>query len=768
MGQNVEITLDAKEAGAVRAWLAVQRAVDGYSASLGQVDEATAKNAKAAAEFDRAHAQAMNNAKRVLESLMTPQQKYQQSLESLASLHSRGLLSTEQYLAAMKKEKAALDAGDPAVQQEIQRKKQLEAAGRALTASTQTATERYRDSIARVNELRASGVISEQAYARAVRSAREELLSASGHVSKRVQAEEELSAELKRNSDLEAQRAAIAQRVLQSIQTPQQRYNLQLRELSLLRKENRLTEEQYAAAVRKSKAELDSATQSSSGWMKSVGTTVAAATAGYFSVSAAIGGIKTALDTVMESNRKFIEDGEKASQTYDRIFRQFRIQADLRGVQGGAAKNRILNIAESAGFSEEKATSAATALVSAGVSAEEASGGALEGFLNTLNAQGLRESDPQQFAESIAQYLNSQGMTVNTENMKMLGVQLQSLKETKVKLTDLPQLAQIGAGLKGKLSEQEQVAMFATLGDTLGSNIASTRMADIFKNLSVAGGKEDAKEQLKLAGLKPEDIDFHGEDLRTVMQRLNAALDKLKPEQQDILLAKVIEGGNISTFRLLQSEMPRIMQRAANLNDVATYEEDVAEGSSGVNAAMVRQQLRRNRILAERSTNGNLLGAELEQASLERGDAPVVQDAVKGAYDFARYLNVFGFSDDYAAQAASAAVNSQTYTGIVPSLFGTAASLGSGNFAGSAMGLWSGGRSALSVADAAAEETAKARDAATIRMASSLDNSLEIQKRQLAIDEERLRLERNGGNRPNTTPAAPVRSAARASAEGSP
>ena len=95
MSQSVEFVLDGKEAGAVRAWLAVQRAQEAAAASLGKIDVAQEKNAKSAADWDRI-------AQKTLRDLETPQQRHNNRLKELSELLSRGKLNFEQFTGAAK------------------------------------------------------------------------------------------------------------------------------------------------------------------------------------------------------------------------------------------------------------------------------------------------------------------------------------------------------------------------------------------------------------------------------------------------------------------------------------------------------------------------------------------------------------------------------------------------------------------------------------------------------------------------------------------
>jgi myosin heavy subunit len=714
VSNRVEFILDGKEAGLVRAWLAASRSVEAYQASLGGVDIAQTASAKSAAEHNRELARAQQ----LLRSIETAEEAHARQLKEIDTLQWKGLLTTKQAYQLSKQLIHAKFEDKAATEAQAAAHRRLQEVARGAIQSTTTAIERYRANVADLRAAKEKGLLTEEQYTRAVRKQREELLQLTGRLDERKRAERELA---------EQQR-----RTLESIATPQEKFNAQLRTLSRLRRENRLTEEQYAAAVKKSKDELKNAKTENQSLMDMVQSRVTGAVAAYASVTAAVGTIGAALRQVIEVNRQFTEEAEQAGRVYDKIFRQFRIQADLRGLEGKEAQNRILDIGEQTGFTEEQATSAATALVSAGVSAKDASGGALKEFIGILNAQGLRDEDPRQYAEAIAQYLNSQGMEVNEANVRAVGIKLQSLKDTKFKLTDLPQLAQIGSGLQGRLSVDEQFATIATLGDSLGANIASTQMRDIFKNLEVAAGKEDAVKALKEIGLTPDQVDFQGEDFSQVMSTLGKALESVSPERQTVVLGKLVEGTNIGTFRLMQAEMARIQGRAGNLNQTEVYDADVAEGSSGRDAAQNRQALRRRRILAERDQLGDLLKGEIAQDSLESNEAPILGWLRDKIFDTTRFLTGDQGAGVFAQEfGVNAVTDSGVQTGVAGSLV-----MGQSLIA-------SIGKELFRVAFESQQQVAERQAAVTERMA----NSIEQMGRML---EEQNRLMGAGGGRPNT------------------
>ncbi len=605
--------------------------------------------------------------------------------------------------------------------------------GLQLLKSLETADEAYARREREIIDLLAQGGITSRESRQALQRLNDERERGSEATQRQARQEKEL--------------ASLQQRVLASIQTPQQKYNQQLAELNRLRGANKLNEQQYAAAVRKSRNELEASNKANGGFFDSVMGKASSVAAGYLSVAGAVQGVRSALGFVIDANREFITQAEEVAEKYDKIFRQFRIQAGLRGLQGEKAQSQITAIAEEAGINTEIAGSAATALVSSGVSVQDATGGGLRGLLAILNAQGLQESDPTQYAEAIAQYLNSQGMAVNDQNVRDVGVRLQSaaMKETKFKLTDLPQLAQIGAGLKGRLTTEEQFAAISTLGDTLGAPIAATQMRDIFKNLEVAGGKKDATEWLKKMGLKPKDVDFQGESFSTVMKTMQAGLKRLSPEDQNIALNKIVEGTNIGTFRLMMDEMPRILQRSGQLNDVAGFESDVKEGSSGLNRALVRQQIRRERLQLERDNTGKLISGEIAGQSLESGETPALTDFRTETFRRLQYLT---------GSNEAGIVGQQVAVGLAQdklSLRSQTEAAGIGLLTGNQLigGLITTVKTAIASAESGGQAASDAQQRVSERMASSIE-----QTNRLLTEQNRLL---NGGNnKPNVAPPKPV------------
>lgn len=333
-----------------------------------------------------------------------------------------------------------------------------------------------------------------------------------------------------------AEFGAKAKKLLADLETPQQKHNRKLAEYSELRRRNLLDENQYAAAVRKSKAEMDSAGESGATSLASVGAKLTALVGGYSLVTGAV-------REFISANVDLEKKAEEISDRYDVMFRRFQAMAGMKLLEGDAAKARIKQIAvDRALESVDQAESGATGLTSAGFSGQDASGFALNALLKTVSAQQLvgKRVDPGTIAASSAQYLASQDKELTGQNLLGLSVAIQSLKDTPIVIEDLKYLAKQGKSLsKAGLTEEEQLASFAVLRKSFDPSEAGVGLRNISLHMATASGAKDKVAALGEIGLKPEDIDMVGESFTTALGKLNAAINTA-PEKDRNRLRKVL------------------------------------------------------------------------------------------------------------------------------------------------------------------------------------------------------------------------------------
>lgn len=378
-------------------------------------------------------------------------------------------------------------------------------------------------------------------------------------------------------------------------------------------------------------------TQSNS-FFKGMSSNLASMAAGYVSVAGAAA-------LWMNANRDIIQQADEVGAKYDEIFRKFRIQTGLRGIEGKQAQGRILEIAERQSMTSEQATGAATQLVSSGFTAQEASGGSLEEFLRILNASNAsgKEVDSVGLAKALAGYLDAQGLDKNEKNVALVGRSVQALfKDTNLQLADLQELAKVASVFKGKLSIEEQLGAFSSLvGPGRPGAEAKTGLRNFVLQSATASAQKEKVKSLDEIGLKPTDIDFVGENLDQVLDRLAEGLAKLPEEQRLPVLTKIYEKENAAVVQDLINNRDKITDSYAVQQNDEAFMADVNEATSGRNAALRRLEVRKEnrRFKEDRMEELRLLAAE-EYLEKNTNMSPAQRDSELSGYKTATYLGV--------------------------------------------------------------------------------------------------------------------------------
>ncbi|QDU03144.1 Phage-related minor tail protein [Gimesia chilikensis] len=374
-------------------------------------------------------------------------------------------------------------------------------------------------------------------------------------------------------------------------------------------------------------------TQSNS-FFKGMSSNLASMAAGYVSVAGAA-------SLLINANREIIEQAEEAASKYDELFRKFRIQSGLRGIEGDKARERILEISERQAVTSEQGSGAATQLVSSGFSAQEASGGSLEEFLRILNASNAsgKEVDSAGLAKALSSYLDAQGLDKNEKNVALVGRSVQALfKNTNLQLADLQDLAKVSSVFKGKLSIQEQLGAFSTLVDSMPASEAKTGLRNFVLQSATASAQDEKVKTLDELGLKPTDIDFVGENLDQVLERLSNSLSKLPEEEQLPALTKIYEKENAAVVKSLIDKRGKVTDSYAVQQNDEAFIADVNEATSGRNAALRRAEARRERRRFQEDQQDKLKKMEAEALMEAEGASPFRRDLNLKGYDWARYL----------------------------------------------------------------------------------------------------------------------------------
>ena len=270
-------------------------------------------------------------------------------------------------------------------------------------------------------------------------------------------------------------------------------------------------------------------------------TDLAKMAAGWFSVQAGINLAKDALKFYIQANKEAAQQSRQATQTIDKSFRQFLVQAEIgvndkelaakfKRLVGASAKTAAVSFSESADV--------ARSLKSTGFSLDQIEGGALDVALQAINATNVtgKNADPEQFTRSIVALLNSTGQEKTTANFRRAAIAVQSnFRGGNLEPQDLPALAESSSKLTNfaNVPLNEQIALLTTLKETNTSGAkAATGLGNIAQILGTASENAAVKKGLRQAGIDPEEVDFEGEHIGQVLDLFAERLGKLTPEKR--------------------------------------------------------------------------------------------------------------------------------------------------------------------------------------------------------------------------------------------
>ena len=357
-------------------------------------------------------------------------------------------------------------------------------------------------------------------------------------------------------------------------------------------------------------------------------------------ITALIGGyvsLRGAVSALISANREAQAQAEAAISKQEDLLIRYRAQGGLDKLRGDEAKKAIYKAALTTATTAEDAFGAAQAMVSTGFDPKAVEDGSLTEFLKLLKAQALHPNkavSPQEMAESVSQFMTANNLSKSPENMSAMAVAVQGLKATPLKMSDLPQLSEHSGTLKelGGLDWKDQLAVFSHLRGTETAEMAGTHLREIVRQLATEGGSAKSTGQLAKMGMRPEDVDFIGEDFFEVMRRLKAGLERLPEEERKVAADTLVEGRNISSlFRVMNSE-DEIKALKGQMGDRKGFDADFEMTSTGKNAASIRLD---TAIEMKQSSRDIDSKNDRKRFVLETENmTPIKKAMVRGVYDF--------------------------------------------------------------------------------------------------------------------------------------
>lgn len=376
-------------------------------------------------------------------------------------------------------------------------------------------------------------------------------------------------------------------------------------------------------------------------WMSKGAGRIAGMAAGYVSLTGVIQG-------VVAANQQMAEAAEAASMKYDTLFRKINVQANTQGVLGEEGKQRVIQTAKANASDVTESAAIAQALASSGFNAQEATGSGLDAVLKAQAAMGQQGSGQgANIAESTAKYMNAMQIPMTGENMRreMMAMQ-QASKLGFAKFEDMGQLSGKVGGFAGRASSADVMAAFnVARKNSKSADEASTGLKIFGDRLMGAKGDPQRERELKKAKLNPEDVDFIGENMDTVMERLDGALKSMPETERAGWMQRVFGTEAAGVAGNLIENRGEMKSFRAVMGDEAAFNRDVQEMNTGEAAGRRRQQVESERLAEKKSKNfaGKLTGAQNVDA---REDIDPYSTYVSSAA--ANFFSGFGYSPDQA------------------------------------------------------------------------------------------------------------------------
>lgn len=388
-------------------------------------------------------------------------------------------------------------------------------------------------------------------------------------------------------------------------------------------------ENKLAQVSKKSKAQGESVAQTLDKWGKKA-----------LSIATAYNVIEGAIQGVISSNREMLAEADQLAEKYDDLRRRLSVQS---GEAIGANQGFIDQVALDYAVPRDELFEASKTLKGAGFVDEKSLPELVKFKLSTASEMSLSE-----LAKPIAQTLKAYGVPTNAAGIAQHTRDYAPVyKFTDVQAEHESELAKVGSLAKNSgIDHRQLLATFAATYDVIGS---ASEVATVLKGsaLRLAAPDPSGLAAFKKLGLDRRDVDLHGESFLDAMDRIEASLAKLDPEERtavakDIFKSEGIAGalsimGRVNKARSLIHEMEN---QPANVIDV-----EVEKMTTGLAAETRRAAIRREIAVEKEADPDRFVKDTIDAISLERGAGGLSRWAIKQQYDLMRSV---GFSPESA------------------------------------------------------------------------------------------------------------------------
>ena len=324
--------------------------------------------------------------------------------------------------------------------------------------------------------------------------------------------------------------------------------------------------------------------------------------AGYVSLRAAIGAVRTVggavLSDFVASNQQLTQQVDQFADTLADAEIKLQIQGQLNEDE---VREQIRRIAQERvnlpTASLVESVNLQRQLFSSGFQAEDVVSGELQRVFLELRAAtnqfGRGAEVPEAAIRALAAELAARGDDVNARNTRLLAQQVTELfSGTNIQLPDVGFLARNSAGLQAAgIGREESLSAFAALIDLTGSaEIAATQLTQITSALANAATRSETLE--RDFGLDSSQFDLVGEGTRpllTSIAALTEGLSRLDDEQRQLALLEIFPKRAQFAFQTLADNTQRVEDNFSNLtNGLTAFDGAVSAFSESTVAARAR------------------------------------------------------------------------------------------------------------------------------------------------------------------------------------
>lgn len=424
----------------------------------------------------------------------------------------------------------------------------------------------------------------------------------------------------------EMKRAREVEAALKKAQSPAEKYNATLREYKRDLEAGRITQEQFNKlrdvelrqlnALNPKVAQHGRAVEKSAASNRTYAESLASVGAKMFASAGVIAG----LTQIIKLNHEAEKSARETVLSLDELTRVFMVQAGLGQLEGREARGKILEVAQENAVTPEKAFETSTQLISSGFSFEDSIDEALDIVLKALASANLKGASPAELIQALSKAMASYGMERNAKNLTDLLVRMRGLfAGTDVQVSDLSDFSKaLPAARMADIDIETTLSALTQLRERWGPAEAATLFRNVIQNVQTAGSSPEKVRVLESMGLTPADVDFEGETMDQVFERIRRGLERLPPEGRVGAVAKIVEKANVGAFMALAEGAEERQRLGAMQRDRGGFVKGVITGQSGPAAARNRiavQSARDDLAKEEKHTRDAIA---IEQIQLDR------------------------------------------------------------------------------------------------------------------------------------------------------